>query len=328
MALRRSEELTAIDKAFRQTYHSELLPQLKRMEFVRIILFFIFTVWSLGTIAYAGLALWACLNSPDTTLLHYLSVAAIVCSIFVAYRLLEFVLNLILKKKMLNSILKPFKTFKANKIFDIPSTQLIESKIVEKHVFKINPERIEGVYKGVEIKFNTALLFDIERHYSAGKSRTKISNVFSGYIVEMDMNKQFSGHTILESCLYHTDESFFDFLKDDYYEMNEVELEDPEFKKHFTQIKSTDQVEARYLLTTAFMQRYKNIQKAFNASKIECCFLNNNLLLAVSVSRDLFALGDLNKPLTDTKQFTTFLNEIISILEMIEELKLYQTIGL
>lgn len=335
MALRRSEELTAIDKAFRQTYHSELLPQLKRMEFVRIILFFIFTVWSLGTIAYAGLALWACLNSPDTTLLHYLSVAAIVCSIFVAYRLLEFVLNLILKKKMLNSILKPFKTFKANKIFDIPSSQLKESKIVEKHVFKINPERIEGVYKGVEIKFNTALLFDIERRYSAGKSRTKISNVFSGYIVEMDMNKQFSGHTILESCLYHTDESFFDFLKDDYYEMNEVELEDPEFKKHFTKIKSTDQVEARYLLTPTVMEKLKELDMTLGRllmlSDLRLSFLDKKILLVMKVRNvnNLLRLCVLNKPLyKQDKEICKFKDTLLEILEIVDELKLDEKLGL
>ena len=334
MALRRSEELTAIDKAFRQTYHSELLPQLKRMEFVRIILFFIFTVWSLGTIAYAGLALWACLNSPDTTLLHYLSVAAIVCSIFVAYRLLEFVLNLILKKKMLNSILKPFKTFKANKIFDIPSSQLRESKIVEQHVFKINPERIEGEYKGVEIKFNTAMLFDIERRYSGGKSRVKISNVFSGYIVEMDMNKQFSGHTILESCLYHTDESFFDFLKDDYYEMNEVELEDPEFKKHFTQIKSTDQVEARYLLTPTVMEKLKELDMTLGRllmlSDLRLSFLDKKILLVMKVRNvnNLLRLCVLNKPLyKQDKEICMFKDTLLEILEIVDELELDEKVG-
>ena len=335
MTLRRSEELTAIDKAFRQTYHSELLPQLKRMEFVRIILFFIFTVWSLGTIAYAGLALWACLNSPDTTLLHYLSVAAIVCSIFVAYRLLEFVLNLILKKKMLNSILKPFKTFKANKIFDIPSSQLKESKIVEKHVFKINPERLEGEYKGVEIKFNTALLFDLESKYSSGKSRLKISNVFSGYIVEMDMNKQFSGHTILESCLYHTDESFFDFLKDDYYEMQEVELEDPDFKKHFSRIKSTDQTEARYLLTPSVMERLKELDMSLGRllmlSDLRLSFLDKKILLVMKVRNvnNLLRLCVLNKPLyKQDKEICVFKDSLLEILEIVDELKLDKKLGL
>lgn len=335
MTAGRSEELSAIDRDFRQTYHSILLPQLKRMEFIRIILFFLFCLCAFGICAYVGILLWACLSSDKTDFTHYLYIAVIFCSIFVAYRFFEFVLNLILKKKMLNTILAPFKTFKSGRIFDIPSSQLRESKIVEKHVFKINPERIEGEYKGVEIKFNTAMLFDIERRYSAGKSSVKISNVFSGYIVEMDMNKQFSGHTILESCLYHTDESFFDFLKDDYYEMQEVELEDPDFKKHFSRIKSTDQTEARYLLTPSVMERLKELDMSLGRllmlSDLRLSFLDKKILLVMKVRNvnNLLRLCVLNKPLyKQDKEICGFKDSLLEILEIVDELKLDKKLGL
>lgn len=335
MANNRSSELLAIDKVFRQTYHSVLLPHLKKIEFVRVILFLLFLICALVLLACSVGVCWLLFNSPNTQSFEYLYAGIPVLFIFTVYNFFEFILNLLLKKKMLNYILAPFKTFKADKVFDIPSFQLKESKIIEKHLFKITPERIAGQYKGVEIKFNTALLFDIQKRYSGGKRRTKIKNVFSGYIVEMDMNKQFSGHTIMESMLYHTDESLFDFLKSDYYEMQEIELEDPEFKKHFSTIKSTDQVEARYILTPTMMERLKELEislgRLLNLSDMRLSFLDKKLLIVMKVRarNTLLRLCVLNKPLyKQDKEICKFKDTLLEILEIVDELKLDEKLGL
>lgn len=170
-----------------------------------------------------------------------------------------------------------------------------------------------GSYKDVPIRISEVKL-SYETRDSRGRRHRHTE--FKGVLISLEIPKRFTGHTIVRPRVLLGSGPY-----------KEVKLEDPEFSKRFY-VSSTDQVEARYLLTTAFMQRYKNIQKAFNANNIACSFLNNKLLLAVSVSKDLFSLGDLNKPVADTNQFTIFLNEIISILEMIEELKVYQNIGL
>ena len=332
--LKRSEEINAIERDFRLNYHSVLLPHLKKMEFIRVILYFIFLICALALVSASVMLCWAFFNSASTEPWEYLLAIIPLIFIFSAHRFWELILNIILKKKLLNYILVPFKTFKADKIFDIPSIQLKESKIIEKYVFKINPERIDGVYRGVNIRFNSALLFDIVSTFSSGKRRMKIKNVFSGYIVEMDMNKTFSGHTILESHLIHTDESFFDRFKENYYEMEEVELEDPDFKKHFTTIKTTDQVEARYLLNPAMMEKLKDMESAFSRmfklTDFRLSFLDKKVMIAMKVysANNMLKLCSLNKPLyKQDKEICAFKDTLLETIEIVDELDLDEKIG-
>lgn len=332
--LKRSEEINAIEREFRLNYHSVLLPHLKKMEFIRVILYFIFLICALALVSASVMLCWAFFNSASTEPWEYLLAIIPLIFIFSAHRFWELILNIILKKKLLNYILVPFKTFKADKIFDIPSTQLKESKIIEKYVFKINPERIDGVYRGVNIRFNSALLFDIVSTFSSGKRRMKIKNVFSGYIVEMDMNKTFSGHTILESHLIHTDESFFDRFKENYYEMEEVELEDPDFKKHFTTIKTTDQVEARYLLNPTMMEKLKDMESAFSRmfklTDFRLSFLDKKVMIAMKVysANNMLKLCSLNKPLyKQDKEICAFKDTLLETIEIVDELDLDEKIG-
>ena len=332
--LKRSEEINAIERDFRLNYHSVLLPHLKRMEFIRVILYFIFLICALALVSASVMLCWAFFNSASTEPWEYLLAIIPLIFIFSAHRFWELILNIILKKKLLNYILVPFKTFKADKIFDIPSTQLKESKIIEKYVFKINPERIDGVYRGVNIRFNSALLFDIVSTFSSGKRRMKIKNVFSGYIVEMDMNKTFSGHTILESHLIHTDESFLDRFKENYYEMEEVELEDPDFKKHFTTIKTTDQVEARYLLNPTMMEKLKDMESAFSRmfklTDFRLSFLDKKVMIAMKVysANNMLKLCSLNKPLyKQDREICAFKDTLLETIEIVDELDLDEKIG-
>jgi hypothetical protein len=51
--------------------------------------------------------------------------------------------------------------------------------------------------------------------------------------------------------------------------LEEIKLEDPEIRKNFV-VYSTDQVEARYLLTPSFIQRFKRLKTAYGTKKIKC----------------------------------------------------------
>ena len=109
--------------------------------------------------------------------------------------------------------------------------------------------------------------------------------------------------------------------------MRDVKLEDVEFDKRF-QVASEDQLEARYLITPAFMDRLKGLQTGFGTEKIKCSFFNDKIMFAISTKEDLFEVGNLFVPLNDSKQMTKFFNELTSILEMVDYFKLDQKIGL
>ena len=115
---------------------------------------------------------------------------------------------------------------------------------------------------------------------------------------------------------------------------NEVELEDPEFKKHFTQIKSTDQVEARYLLTPTVMEKLKELDMTLGRllmlSDLRLSFLDKKILLVMKVRNvnNLLRLCVLNKPLyKQDKEICMFKDTLLEILEIVDELELDEKVG-
>ncbi len=101
----------------------------------------------------------------------------------------------------------------------------------------------------------------------------------------------------------------------------EIKLEDVNFSKKYVAY-STDQIESRYLITTAFMERFQNLQTAFGTNKIKCSFNNNCLMFAISTWKNLFEIGGLFRSLKNPKQLNKFFDELISIYLMIDYFKL------
>ena len=109
--------------------------------------------------------------------------------------------------------------------------------------------------------------------------------------------------------------------------LNEIKLEDPEFSKKYKAY-SSDQVEGRYMVTTAFMERFKNLQTAFGSKNAKCSFCGDSLIFAISTKKNLFEIGNLFHSLEDPKQMTEFFNELSSILALIDYFKLDEKTGL
>lgn len=98
-------------------------------------------------------------------------------------------------------------------------------------------------------------------------------------------------------------------------------LEDTQFNKKFKAY-SSDQIEGRYLLTTAFMERLLNIQTTFGTKDIKCSFYDDKLMIAISTNKNLFELGNLFCKVDKSIYIERFLDEIISIFIMIDYFKL------
>jgi hypothetical protein len=106
-----------------------------------------------------------------------------------------------------------------------------------------------------------------------------------------------------------------------------IKLEDINFDKQFV-VSSEDQVEARYLVTTAFMERLQNLQTAFGTKDIKCSFFDNNVMFAISTEKDLFEFADLYTPLPNPNQINQLKQELMSIYDMIDYFKLAEKTGL
>lgn len=269
-------------------------------------------------------------------------------------------------KKELKRICKPtFAKCFNNLTWD--ETEIYNSDIfVKSGLFSsFNRESYDDIFtishEGVNIEVIEAHLEDEQ---GSGKNR-RIINVFKGVVIIFPSNKTVKAQTIVTTkgdrnirntqagllvSIAATIAGFLCFLfVRDYFntifygivllifgisylckkrvKMENIKLEDIEFDKRF-QVASEDQLEARYLITPAFMDRLKNLQTGFGTKNIKCAFFEDKIMFAISTNEDLFEVGSLFVPLSNSKQMNKFFNELTSILEMVDFFKLDQKTGL
>lgn len=145
------------------------------------------------------------------------------------------------------------------------------------------------------------------------------SKSFNGVFIELDMNKKFEGETfILEK----------DNIKDNLaisktYE--KVNLEDSEFAQEFC-VYSQNQIEARYILTTAMIDRLKKLKEIYKAEYIRAAFKDDKIIIMIQTGRDMFQMAGKSQITKET--FIQLFDEIISVLDIIDILKLNEKLGL
>ncbi len=150
-----------------------------------------------------------------------------------------------------------------------------------------------------------------------------IANRYSrGLVIELDMPKRFNGEIVLFENNIPRNIMNFKLLKN--YQKNQ--LEDVEFNNRYS-IYTTNQIEARYVLTAAFIERLKNIKLKFRANSIRLQFKNNKIVIFLGVDKDLFKMAE-DKGDTDINTFNELSEEIYSVLSLIDELKLNIKTGL
>ena len=141
-------------------------------------------------------------------------------------------------------------------------------------------------------------------------------------MAEFEIPKNFSGNT----CIYEKAATAKKLIFKSKKGMEPVHLEDIKFSELYN-VFSTDQIEARYLLTTAFIERFLNIKTAFKAKYIRAEFSDEKLTLLIGTEKDLFSMGNLSQKIAfDT--FAELFEELYSVLELIDTLKLNQKTGL
>ena len=166
----------------------------------------------------------------------------------------------------------------------------------------------EDLISGTEGK--TALLFSEvhaeEKHTSTdskGRTRTTWTTLFRGFIFVADFHKNFSGHTIVKRN---------SILK---FGGNRVKMESPEFEKNFD-VFSSDEIEARYLITPSMMERIIDLDAKFNRS-VQMSFINSFVIITINESQNHFetklwtSIGEDN---TLRREYAT-ISALISIVE-------------
>lgn len=201
----------------------------------------------------------------------------------------------------------------------LPISSLQYSGIIPSYNGEKTEDYIKGSYKEVSLELTEAKLTETT---GTGKHRRTVTK-FRGLFVLLSMNKRFSGKTIIR----RDTGAIANWLSDKFSNLETVKLEDPIFEKQF-ECYSSDQVEARYLLTTSFMQRLLELSQLFGTGNIQCSFYENRLLLMLSSKENRFEVSSIFKPATFVDDINTILQQMHVLFRIIDVLKLDQKIGL
>lgn len=192
-------------------------------------------------------------------------------------------------------------------------------------------DAFRGVIDGVEF-----LLFEALRmHYSRSTNGGGSSQVFHGLCLRLSFPKRFSGITRVLS-----DHDALNKLHemDSDVSLERVRLEDPTFEEHFEAV-SSDQVEARYLLTPGLMERLVDVQTVLGErTQLRAAFHDRHLLITLDTRKNRllrarilrgtlhklhhFEIKDTSRPVDQMNLTRQFERELAVIKALVETLNL------
>jgi hypothetical protein len=150
-------------------------------------------------------------------------------------------------------------------------------------------DRWSGMLGGLPFAVHEAKL---EERRGSGKNRRWVT-VFRGVIMQVGFDRKFHGTTVLVEDRAHS--GFFGGRKDSVtlggQQLEHVEMVHPEFEDAFD-IYSNDQVEARYIVHPAYVERLIALEKAYQGEDIRTLFHQGDLVVALK-ARNMFESGSI-----------------------------------
>lgn len=200
------------------------------------------------------------------------------------------------------------------------ATKLTRSCILPEFENQHNEDLFKGSYKGVNIEIMESKL---TRQNSNSNFSNKTATVFQGIFILLSVHKNFKGYTVIKKNN--------GFIKNIITKMpkglERVRLEDPKFEQLFN-VFASDQIESRYLLTSAFMQRLNNLANMPEGEGVQASFYKQNLLLMIPINKNLFEPKSTFEPQCFIDDCKSLLSEINMIHEIIDTLELDNNIGM
>ena len=209
-----------------------------------------------------------------------------------------------------------------------PTGKISRSEFQSSTLFKHRIDRYKGedLVKGQIEK--TAIRFSelhaeykTESRDSKGNKKTHWHTIFKGLFFIADFNKDFNGRTVV---LPDSAEKFFGRLGKKLQEWNVsrddlVKMEDVEFEKEFV-VYGTDQVEARYILSTALMRRILEFKRKMKVP-VHIGFVHSNIYMALSIKKNMFEPRILTSIL-DFGMVREYLEDLMLAVGIVEDMNL------
>lgn len=175
-----------------------------------------------------------------------------------------------------------------------PEHCITEDVFQQSDIFQHRIDRYDGEdYVSGKVGQTEITFSEVHAEYKttsgSGKNRqTHWHTIFKGLFFIADFNKHFQGQT---AVLPDTAEKLFGRFGQTLQSMapgrNQlIKLEDPEFERHFV-VYGSDQIEARYILSPALMQRICDFKQKTN-TELYLSFTGSKVYVAIPVTKNMF----------------------------------------
>jgi len=196
-----------------------------------------------------------------------------------------------------------------NHVFEV--SQLYPREITQRD----DDDRFYGKYNNVEFIINETDFGWNERD----KHRTYHS-MFKGVAMRFKLNKEIKSRVLIVS------KGLFNKIPKGF---EKVEVEYNKFARKYNVYvfdngsqAGTGQIEARYLLNTAFLDRFMQLHTSFAIPKLQCSVYGSDMLIMLNTRKDLFELNHLFGRIDDITQYKHLFDEFASVLSFIDVLNL------
>lgn len=277
-------------------------------------------------LVYASIAVTAIggaivfLLDTDSGLLSFFGMALIVAGL-AGQHVVRKRMRTALKNALVAPVCKFFGLTYTHKPARMPIKRFVRAGLLPAQYDKFSTEdQISGTHKGVAVDLGELTLTRTVRDTDDDKSSEE--TVFQGMILTYSFAKPFIGETRILSNA----SGLLGWLSRSGLKPQQagerVHLEDPVFEEQFN-VYSTDQVEARYLLTPRFMERLVALSVHFSERNgVSVAFSENDILICLRSGKDRFEGGGLFKQLNSRERVEELLGELDQVLGIVDVLDL------
>lgn len=176
-----------------------------------------------------------------------------------------------------------------------------------------------GRINGVDLAFQEVVLSSRVRDHDNNKIRYETG--FWGIVLRIRIGKVLNAHTVILPR-----RAMANFLRRQFTPFKPANMVSPAFEKRF-EVMTTDQVEARYILDPAFMERVMAATDLLSTKDVEISFLGQEMVFAIEHFKPMFEIGALWTRLTPA-QLQAVADELNLLTSLITILKLNPYTGL
>lgn len=300
-----------------QYYQQEIVPHLSALEVLR--------KQQLNRVTFMWIAGCASLLLGFITMIPTLILVFLLISLLMYFFIFGFKRNRTnFRTEYKKIVIGKLMQFIAPDLAFTPNLFITQNKYDLSKIFLSNPDiysgedLVTGKIEKTQVEFCELHTQDRQTDH---KGRTTYVTIFKGLFFIADFNKHFNGQTYVLSDFGERFLGFFGKLMQNINvgRPDVVRLEDPEFEKIFV-VYSSDEVEARYILSTSFMERLVEFRKKMNSS-VQLSFVGSNMYMAIPMKKNLFE-PSLRRTVMNFNDIQEYYKQILFCTSIVDEMNL------